>query len=106
MTIHAFTDSGAAYDATQSSDDVRKGDVLLIASERVVGLADTWPFAVTVAAGALHTIRGSAPLTDFAPLTSAHFAAAVALARANAWPVCPVAASFADALPVTSSAAE
>ena len=60
VIAHIFSNTGEAYDATQCSDLVRTGDLLLIPSERVVGVAYTWPFAVTVERGALHgTITGS-----------------------------------------------
>lgn len=54
-TIHEFETTGEAYDATQCDDNIADGDVLLIAREGVVAIADTWPLAVTVAAGKLHT---------------------------------------------------
>lgn len=53
--VHQFETSGEAYDATQYRDDIANGDVLLVVSEGVVGVADTWPVAVTIAAGKLHT---------------------------------------------------
>ena len=64
MKIHTLPDTGVAYDLTQSSDDIKMGDVLIIESERVVGLADTWPFAVTEAYGQLHTFVSARPLSD------------------------------------------
>ncbi|MBK8631777.1 MAG: hypothetical protein IPN84_16785 [Sphingomonadales bacterium] len=51
-----FASSGNAYDATQTDAAISRGAILLIASERIVGLADTWPIAVTQAHGALHQI--------------------------------------------------
>lgn len=54
--VHYFNSTGEAYDATQCSDEIKDGDVLVIRSEGVVGIADTWPFAVTEAAGNLHSI--------------------------------------------------
>lgn len=53
--VHFFHTSGEAYDACQCRDDIENGDVLVIVSERVVGVADTWPVAVTLEAGKLHT---------------------------------------------------
>ncbi|WP_312924375.1 hypothetical protein [Stutzerimonas nitrititolerans] len=55
-TIHEFASSSDAYDSTQCDESVRKGDALLIASEGVVGLAWTWPVAVTASAGELHEL--------------------------------------------------
>ena len=54
--IHHFDSSGEAYDACQCDDDIAKGDLLIIASEGVVGIADTWPCAVTASRGELHGI--------------------------------------------------
>ncbi len=55
--IHHFKTTVEAYDATQTSDHITKGDVLIIEDEGVVGLADTWPIAVTRWPGELHGIE-------------------------------------------------
>lgn len=55
-TIHTFESTGEAYDAVQCSDQIKKGDLLLVQSEKVVGIAYTWPFAVTLEHGSLHHI--------------------------------------------------
>ncbi|PPD07344.1 MAG: hypothetical protein CTY28_09560 [Hyphomicrobium sp.] len=89
MTIHAFLTTGAAYDACQCVTDLHKGDTLLIASEGVVGIADTWPFAVTKTHGSLHRLNTFATLKDLAPLTLEHINAACAIALANGWALCP-----------------
>ena len=52
--IHRFDSTGEAYDACQCDERIKTGDVLIIESERVVGIADTWPVAVTVEYGNLH----------------------------------------------------
>jgi hypothetical protein len=52
--IHQFESTGQAYDACQCDENIKRGDLLLIVSERVVGIADTWPVAVTVNHGRLH----------------------------------------------------
>lgn len=54
MKIWSFDNTGDAYDATQCDSEIRKGDVILVLSERVVGLADTWPVAISEACGHLH----------------------------------------------------
>lgn len=54
MIIHEFETTGEAYDACQCDETIRDGDVLLIKSEGVVGLAHAWPCAVTVETGELH----------------------------------------------------
>jgi hypothetical protein len=56
ITIHSFASSGLAYDATQCDDAVKTGDILVIESEGVVGVAHTWPFAVTEKHGDLHQL--------------------------------------------------
>jgi len=54
--IHWFADTGEAYDATQCDESVHQGDILVIPSEQVVGVAYTWPIAVTFEHGNLHTL--------------------------------------------------
>jgi hypothetical protein len=55
MVTHEFESTGAAYDATQCDENIKTGDVLIIPSEGVIGIADTWPVAVTVEHGNLHS---------------------------------------------------
>jgi hypothetical protein len=53
--VHRFETTGQAYDASQTRDDIADGDVLVVISERVVGvLVSAWPVAVTTEAGAFH----------------------------------------------------
>lgn len=54
--FHQFESTGAAYDATQCREDIKNGDCLFIPEERVVGLAATWPVAITANAGNLHAL--------------------------------------------------
>ncbi len=54
--LHAFETTGNAYDATQCDEQIKSGDTLIILSERVVGVAYTWPFAVTAGFGKLHSL--------------------------------------------------
>lgn len=54
MTEHTFSDTGSAYDACQCRDDIKSGDILIIREEGVIGIAGTWPFAITMAHGNLH----------------------------------------------------
>jgi hypothetical protein len=51
-----FESSGDAYDATQCDNSIQCGDLLVVKTEAIVGLAWTWPIAVTVASGELHSI--------------------------------------------------
>jgi hypothetical protein len=79
MSQFRFRSTGEAYDATQMREDIVFGDVLIIESERVVGLADTWPVSVTKDAGKLHTYApGHPPGDHFAP---EHIAEALRVAR-------------------------
>lgn len=64
MTIHAFSSTSAAYDHSQCDDAVERGDTLLVQSEGVVGLAWTWPVAVTEASGELHYVAPGYPVVD------------------------------------------
>ena len=54
--IHAFATTGNAYDAVQTDEAIATGDTLLVLGEAVVGIAMTWPFAVTAEAGNLHAV--------------------------------------------------
>ena len=54
--IHAFETTGNAYDAMQTDESIKTGDTLLVPSEAVVGVAHTWPFAITREAGYLHQL--------------------------------------------------
>lgn len=45
--VHTFESTGEAYDASQCDDAIRDGDVLVVASEGVIGfLAAAWPIAI------------------------------------------------------------
>lgn len=54
--VHVFETSGNAYDGVQTDDRIATGDLLLVMDEGVVGVAMTWPFAVTAEAGHLHQV--------------------------------------------------
>ncbi|TPL66590.1 hypothetical protein [Mesorhizobium sp. B2-4-1] len=56
IKVHFFDSTGDAYDCTQCMEDIENGDTLVIPDEKVVGLADTWPVAVTAHAGNLHSL--------------------------------------------------
>lgn len=60
MTIHTFRSTGNAYDRCQCDDTIRTGDMLVIESESIIGLAGAWPIAVTEAAGNLHHLDDDA----------------------------------------------
>lgn len=52
--VFVFHDTGEAYDAVQTMDEINDGDILLIPDEGVVGIAWTWPIAITKECGELH----------------------------------------------------
>ncbi|MDE2563021.1 MAG: hypothetical protein KGL48_12320 [Sphingomonadales bacterium] len=85
--LHAFETSGNAYDACQCDEAIAKGDTLIVLPEGVIGVAWTWPIAVTAAHGALHRVKDE-PRSTLADLAAsfdmdvADLAAAIALARA------------------------
>ena len=56
MKVHVFRTTGQAYDACNCSDEVSIGDVIVIESEKVVGVSDAWPLAVTKERGSLHQL--------------------------------------------------
>jgi hypothetical protein len=63
--IHTFTtNSGRAYDLTQTDRRFKHGDVLVIPSEGVVGVLNhAWPTAVTVESGSLdRLVEGASPI--------------------------------------------
>jgi hypothetical protein len=89
--VHRFDSSRDAYDACQCCEGVNDGDVLIIASEGVIGIADTWPFAMTQAHGSLHQVQpgtsdadlasGAACYADDPTAKAATFLAGMARAR-------------------------
>jgi len=75
QTTHQFDSSNEAYDACQvgetyDGDKVNDRDILVIKSEQVVGLADTWPLAVTTRHGAFHVPEAGIKACDIQPITS------------------------------------
>jgi hypothetical protein len=61
--VHHFDSTREAYNATQWNDEIRDGDVLVITSEKVIGvLNEAWPFALTVRHGELQTLK--VPISD------------------------------------------
>lgn len=84
---HAFASTGNAYDATQCDEVIKTGDTLIVLAEGVVGIAMTWPFAVTKACGKLHALaapRKGETLEDLArslQVRAADFEHAAEIAR-------------------------
>jgi hypothetical protein len=57
QTAHIFESTRDAYDACQCDERVQNGDLLICTDERVVGIAGTWPVAVTAESGSLHKVE-------------------------------------------------
>ncbi len=67
MAKHYFDSTSEAYDATQcgtnwhTDEDINFCDILIIESEKVIGLAYTWPLSISKEHGELHqTTKGHA----------------------------------------------
>lgn len=83
-----FRDSGEAYDAVQSNENIQDGDILLVPSEKVMGVAETWPIAVTLEFGKLHTVNDNGwERTSEVVGGAEKIKKAVALAESLGWPV-------------------
>jgi hypothetical protein len=94
--MKTFDSTGDAYDATQCDDSIENGDALVIETEGVVGLAWVWPVAVTVNAGDLHAVDGSAARTVVdAGWSADQIRAAVELADGFKFPVAEWARAYA-----------
>ncbi|MGE0698019.1 MAG: hypothetical protein AB7O57_02890 [Hyphomicrobiaceae bacterium] len=85
QSIYHFESTGAAYDACNMAGGPKRGDILVIQSERVIGLADTWPVSVTAEAGQLHTLRVPASNYHDDIFTRDQIADAVELAARFGW---------------------
>lgn len=61
-TIHTFSSTGEAYNASQTHDEIHDGDVLSVPSERVVGvMLSAWPTAVGEEHGEFHALNAGIP---------------------------------------------
>ena len=86
----ACSSTAAAYDRCQWDEQVADGVILLVETERVVGLAGTWPVAVTVAQGQLHSIMQDGSVERLAAdmhWETEQIIAAVDLALERGWEV-------------------
>jgi len=92
--LHAFDNSGNAYDACQTDEAIKTGHTLVILTEGVVALAGAWPIAVTAACGVLHSVIGKEDDTldglaaNFG-LTADDIVTAVTIARAFGFSIDP-----------------
>lgn len=99
VPVHSFPSSGAAYNACQSNDSIHDGDIIHVPNEGVVGLAGTWPAAVTKQIGQLHGFKDEIHADprlleidqpDYADkMTAAQFQAALEFARQHGYETGP-----------------
>ena len=85
--IHYFESTGEAYDACQCDENIREGDVLVIESEKVVGVAHTWPCAVTCESGKLHHLAFGYAAEEVSAAFAIGFAEAQHIASGRGWPL-------------------
>ncbi|MEU1552207.1 hypothetical protein ABZ517_05720 [Streptomyces scabiei] len=85
---HTFDSTTEAYNATQCNEEIRDGDVLVIESERVIGISWTWPFALTERFGELHVTTAD-PRTYQGGIFAAGVDLAEQLARDYGWRIVP-----------------
>ena len=62
--VHFFGSTEEAYDRTQCDEDVKTNDVIVVVTEQVIGVAGTWPVAVTTRTGKLHVAGPSFTFRD------------------------------------------
>jgi hypothetical protein len=55
--VWKFDDTGEAYDATMCDEAIKTGDTLVAHGDGVVGVAHTWPVAVTKKHGEFHKFK-------------------------------------------------
>jgi len=56
IVTHYFKNSVEAYEAAQIDESINDGDVLVIESEKIVGLVGDFPIAITAWHGELHAL--------------------------------------------------
>ena len=86
--VWRFPSTSNAYDACQTAEDISDGDVLVIEAEKVVGIAWTWPFALTESFGELHVTTAN-PRTYQDGIFAAGADRAEQVAREYGWPIVP-----------------
>lgn len=62
MAIELFRSTRAAYDASQTTAET--GTVMVIESEKVIGISWTWPIAITEEPGKLHVVDPTGKVAD------------------------------------------
>jgi hypothetical protein len=65
VNVHTFATTREAYNASQVREDIRDGDVLVVAREGVIGiLYRAWPCAITTSRGDFHGFEGDWRIID------------------------------------------
>jgi hypothetical protein len=63
--VFEFPSTGEAYNASQTHDEIRDGDVLSVPSEGVVGImVEAWPTAISEEHGEFHTLMEGVVWTE------------------------------------------
>ena len=99
VPVHTFPSSGSAYNGCQTNENIHDGDIIHVPSEGVVGLAGTWPAAVTKNYGQLHAYGSDVhdnpsildgPKKDYEDkITARHFLQALEFARQHGYETGP-----------------
>ena len=90
--MRTFGSTEEAYNACQCDETIVDGDLLVVPREKIVGLAWTWPLAITTNYGEFHTLAvgGCADhLLKDAHIPLERVANAIAYAAGKGWPVHP-----------------
>jgi hypothetical protein len=109
MAKHYFTSTGDAYDACQTDEGIKNGDLLIVTEtaddgteQIVIGLAGAWPVAVGCASGNFHQVTAGADIRRLAAdfeWTDEQINAAIAEAKTRGLPICPAFARWAATAP-------
>jgi hypothetical protein len=68
--LHTFETTGEAYDASQTDDRIRDGDILHVPTEDVVGiLLEAWPVAITEKHGEFHLANDDLDWSSVEPVS-------------------------------------
>lgn len=79
-SVHTFRTTAEAYNASQTDDAIRDGDVLVATDERVAGvMVRAWPTAITSTTGEFHSLADSLTWAD---VDAGRYALAVQVAEA------------------------
>lgn len=102
IKVKVYESTTDAYNDTQCNEDIRNGDgtILVIPSEQVVGMAWTWPYAITTHWGELHKLNAHGEASGLAAdskVTKHQIALACAVAASHGFEIEPRWLEFAEA---------